>query len=38
MNAQNVGILENPVEQIMVPANWKIGATKCALDVRIEPD
>ena len=38
MDAQNVGMLENPVEQIIVPANWKICAAKCAPDVRIEPD
>jgi hypothetical protein len=31
-------MLENPAEQIMVAANWKICAAKCALDVRIEPD
>jgi hypothetical protein len=37
MDAQGIGMLENPLEEIMVPANWKICAAKCALDVRIEP-
>src|SRR6266480_2228362 len=38
MDAQDIGVLQNSIENILVPADRKICTTKHALVVRIETD